>query len=40
VALWSIVHGLATLVIDGLIAMPPEGPARDARIAAILDAAP
>jgi hypothetical protein len=40
VALWSIVHGLATLVIDGLIAMPPKGPARDARIAAILDAAP
>ncbi len=40
VALWSIVHGLAILVIDGLIAMPPEGPARDARIAAILDAAP
>jgi AcrR family transcriptional regulator len=40
VALWSIVHGLATLVIDGLIAMPPKGPARDAAIAAILHAAP
>ena len=40
VALWSIVHGLATLVIDGLIATPPKGPARDAAIAAILQAAP
>jgi AcrR family transcriptional regulator len=40
VALWSIVHGLATLILDGLVAMPPQGPARDAEIAAILEAAP
>lgn len=36
IALWSIVHGLATLVIDGLVKLPPSGPARDAQIAAIL----
>ena len=40
VALWSIVHGLATLILDGLVAMPPRGPARDAEIAAILAEAP
>ncbi len=38
-ALWSIAHGLATLVIDGLIEMPPKGAGRDAKIAAILNAA-
>ncbi len=38
IARWSIVHGLATLVIDGLLAMPPAGPARDAAIMAILSA--
>lgn len=36
VALWAIVHGLATLAIDGLILLPPPGPPRDAEIAAIL----
>ena len=40
VALWAIVHGLATLILDGLVAMPPRGPARDAEIAAILGDAP
>jgi AcrR family transcriptional regulator len=38
IAFWAIVHGLASLAIDGLVALPPEGPARDARIAAILKA--
>ncbi len=37
VALWSIVHGLASLAIDGLVTLPPPGAAREARIAAILD---
>jgi AcrR family transcriptional regulator len=36
IALWSVVHGLASLAIDGLVKLPPKGPARDARIAAIL----
>jgi AcrR family transcriptional regulator len=40
VALWSIVHGLATLILDGLVAMPPRGSARDAEIAALLGEAP
>ncbi len=39
IALWSMVHGLASLAIDGLVTLPPKGPERDARIAAILQAA-
>ncbi len=38
IALWSMVHGLASLAIDGLVTLPPKGPDRDARIAAILRA--
>jgi AcrR family transcriptional regulator len=37
IALWSIVHGLATLAIDGHVILPPMGPARDAKIDAILN---
>ena len=36
IARWSIVHGLASLAIDGRVTLPPKGPERDARIAAIL----
>jgi AcrR family transcriptional regulator len=36
IARWSIVHGLASLAIDGRVTLPPKGPQRDARIAAIL----
>ena len=36
IALWSIVHGLTSLVIDGLVTLPPSGRAREAQIAAIL----
>ncbi len=36
IALWSVVHGLASLAIDGLVTLPPSGRAREARIAAIL----
>ncbi len=39
VAMWSIVHGLASLAIDGRVTLPPKGPERDARIAAILQMA-
>lgn len=39
IALWSMVHGLASLAIDGLVTLPPKGPDRDARIAAILQVA-
>ncbi len=38
IALWSAVHGLASLAIDGLVRLPPQGPERDARIASILQA--
>jgi AcrR family transcriptional regulator len=37
VALWSLVHGFASLAIDGLTALPPEGCPRDAYIAAVLN---
>ncbi len=36
IAIWSIVHGLASLAIDGLVTLPPKGSARDARVADIL----
>ena len=36
IARWSIVHGLASLAIDGRVTLPPKGPERDARIAAVL----
>ncbi|MGA3302948.1 MAG: TetR/AcrR family transcriptional regulator [Methylovirgula sp.] len=36
IALWSVVHGLTSLVIDGLVTLPPSGRAREAQIAAIL----
>ena len=39
IALWSMVHGLASLAIDGLPLRPPQGPVRDARIEAILNQA-
>ncbi len=39
IALWSVVHGLASLAADGLVTLPPPGPAREKRIAAILDVA-
>jgi AcrR family transcriptional regulator len=36
IARWSIVHGLASLAIDGRVTLPPKGPERDARIGSIL----
>ncbi|MGC2600964.1 MAG: TetR/AcrR family transcriptional regulator [Rhodomicrobium sp.] len=39
IALWAIVHGLASLAADGLVTLPPPGSEREKRIAAILDAA-
>ncbi len=40
VALWSIVHGLAMLAMEGLVALPAPGPQREAEIAAILRSMP
>jgi AcrR family transcriptional regulator len=40
VALWSIVHGLATLAMEGLVTLPAPGPQREAEIAAILRSMP
>ena len=37
VALWSLVHELANLVLDGLVAMPGNEPTRARRIAEILE---
>jgi len=39
VALWSLVHGLANLAIDGLIPLPTSGARREKMISTILEAA-